>query len=251
MRRTSIMRMLTAMIVALPGLAAAKGPVLTVESGPSKNALVELYTSEGCSSCPPADRWLSSLAPNVTRDRIVPLSLHVDYWNYIGWADPFSDARFSQRQHARGGERIYTPEVFLDGEEVSREAFGERVAKVTATPAMAKIRVEATVGEEAIDLAIRAARSDGKRDAQVFIAACENNLVSRVERGENRGSELRHDFVVRKWVGPVKMSGGEIEERLSVGVDRSWKRKDLGVVIFVEDLASGKVLQVVRLPLVQ
>ncbi len=246
------MRMLSAMIFASSfsgGLAAAKGPTFSADSGPSKNLLLELYTSEGCSSCPPADRWLSSLAPTVSRDRLVPLSLHVDYWNQLGWSDPFSDARFSARQHALGGERIYTPELFLDGEEASREALAERVAKLAAAPAVARIHVEATLGDDTIDLEIRAARSDGKKEAQLFVALYESNLSSAVRSGENRGRELRHDFVVRRFLGPLKWIDGEVTLHPSIALDRSWKRADLGIVVFAEEVPGGKILQALRLPL--
>jgi hypothetical protein len=82
-------------------------------------ALVELYTSEGCNSCPPADRWLSSLLSRHGSTRVVPLSLHVDYWDYIGWSDPFAQAQFSERQRRlAGGATIYTPEVFVSAREL-------------------------------------------------------------------------------------------------------------------------------------
>ena len=84
-------------------------------------ALIELYTSEGCSSCPPADRWLSTLSSRFGPDRLIPLSLHVDYWDYIGWQDPFAQAPFSERQLAQrsAGPRACTPEVFVGLHEIN------------------------------------------------------------------------------------------------------------------------------------
>src|SRR3954447_25677509 len=88
--------------------------LLTAVSPPHKVALLELYTSEGCSSCPPADRWLNQL--KLPRDQLIPLALHVDYWDSLGWPDPFAQRLFSERQE-RLGRNPYTPESVLDGRE--------------------------------------------------------------------------------------------------------------------------------------
>ena len=110
-----------ALLCALPpGRAAAGAPVCRAESGASTVALVELYTSEGCDSCPPADRWLSSsFAPVVAGDDAVALAFHVDYWDRLGWKDRFAAAAWTKRQYAAASaarsDLVYTPQVLLQG----------------------------------------------------------------------------------------------------------------------------------------
>jgi len=104
---------------------AAPATVCQRSSPPHTVALVELFTSEGCSSCPPADRWLSTFASRYGPEQVVPLSLHVNYWDYIGWQDPFAQAPFSERQRQlaqrSASPRVYTPEVFVGLREINRQ----------------------------------------------------------------------------------------------------------------------------------
>lgn len=215
--------------------------------------LVELYTSEGCSSCPPADRWLSQLVPG----RIVPLALHVDYWDYIGWRDRFAQARFSQRQrdmvNRSGGRVVYTPQVMLDGRDFrgwhSPTAFDEAVRQRAARPLQAKL-VLAVENKAAAGWSARLTGEvlPRKGRAEAYLALYENGLVSAVEAGENRGARLRHDYVVRQWVGPLPVAAdGRIAHNVEFihrdGVDF----KHAGVAAFVQDAASGEVLQAVAI----
>ena len=109
-----------AMFVNAPALAATCGPAIAAKSGTVTGTIVELYTSEGCDSCPPADKWFSTL--NAARDGVVPLAFHVDYWDYIGWKDRFAKSLFTQRQRdavTRQGSRVsYTPQLMLDGRDL-------------------------------------------------------------------------------------------------------------------------------------
>src|SRR5689334_18662425 len=133
--------------LATAGAAHAAAPACSAYTGPHTTALVELYTSEGCDSCPPADHWLSSLFSQGFRpDQVVPLALHVDYWDYIGWKDPFGRAEFSVRQRKLAAMRrpvvVYTPQVVLQGQDFRRWAsgdFAERVARINASAARARI----------------------------------------------------------------------------------------------------------------
>ena len=136
--------------LAAAGIQAQPG-ACTATSGPGIAALVELYTSEGCSSCPPADRWLSTLRESGPGPgRLVPLSLHVDYWDYIGWRDPFALPLFSARQRELAGIHrarvVYTPQVVLSGKDYrgwgSGSRFAEAVRAVNATAARARITLE-------------------------------------------------------------------------------------------------------------
>jgi hypothetical protein len=127
---------LAASILALAGAAHSAGPACSTYSGPHTTALVELYTSEGCDSCPAADHWLSSLfARGFMPDQVVPLALHVAYWDYMGWKDPFAKGEFSARQRRLAQMRrpviVYTPQVLLQGQDFRRWASDAFAAEVT------------------------------------------------------------------------------------------------------------------------
>jgi hypothetical protein len=229
-------------------------------SGPGTAALVELYTSEGCSSCPPADRWLSSLgAGDLVPGRVVPLALHVDYWDYIGWKDPYAKREFSLRQRKLSQLQrmalVYTPQVVLQGRDFRRwgtPAFDAAVAKIIAQPAKARIslsvqqgtgralRVEA--GAELLDPAQKA-------DAALYLAAYENRLSSSVTAGENRGRTLAHDYVVLEWEGPLAFGPeSRILERRDLALLPRATPGTSGVVGFVQNRRTAEVLQALMLP---
>jgi hypothetical protein len=249
---------------------AADGAACSVRSGSQAAALVELYTSEGCSSCPPADRQLGALAQVLAPDaQAVPLALHVDYWDSIGWKDPFAQAVFSDRHDRRVRENhhtvVYTPHFFVDGLELREggAALRAAVAQANARKAQASLAVlvrpdggsaiTATVDAQADpapdtaeDPAADPAARLGAGPAVLYLALAQNGLVSDVTRGENRGTRLQHDHVVREWVGPLALDGGtaHVAHRfvLPAGTDRS----HFEVVAFVEDSRSGRVLQALR-----
>jgi hypothetical protein len=224
------------------------------QSGPNRAALVELYTSEGCSSCPPADQTLShlkqALDPAVA---VVPLALHVDYWDYLGWTDPFAQADFAMRQRwlADVSHRgvVYTPEFFVSGTELDswQKDLRHEVLRVNACPAEAQIQIEASLDpkDELILSAQATARSSGDRRA-LYVAVAESGLLSQVTRGENGGATLAHDHVVRAWVGPVPLAGGTGRVHREIALPASWNRAQLEIVGFVEDGRSGRILQAVE-----
>ena len=216
-------------------------------------ALLELYTSEGCNSCPPADQWLSRLArdgPGI--DSVVPLAFHVDYWDRLGWKDRFAAAAFSERQYAlarqAGGRAVYTPGVFLNFREFrgwGSLRFGEALRAVNARPARADIRLGLdTAGAQLEIEADFVLKTPG--DARGFVALYENRLSTAVKAGENRGVTLRHDFVVRDWFGPLEVRG-KAELRRTLALQRHWKPQDLGLAAFVQDGAGREVLQATAL----
>ncbi len=256
MPRLTVVLGLLAAGLALPAQAApcaATSPERTV-------ALVELYTSEGCDSCPPADRWLSSLgAKGYAPGRVVPIALHVDYWDYIGWKDPYAKPIFTGRQRKMAqlarSALVYTPQVLLQGKDFRRwgsAAFDEALAKINAKPAAARIALaleaaskdafEVQAGAEVLDPAQRG-------EAALYLASYENKLVSRVTAGENRGRTLAHDFVVFEWVGPLEFRGApSLSERRSLPLLPGAVAKHSGVVAFVQNRASAEVLQALMLP---
>jgi hypothetical protein len=239
-----------------PGLAAQCNAV----SGPQTAALVELYTSEGCSSCPPADRWLSSLASgNKVPTRVVPLALHVDYWDYIGWKDPYAKREFSLRQRKLSQLQrmalVYTPQVVLQGRDFrgwGTAAFDSAVAKIVSQPAKARISLsvrQATAHGLDVESAAQLLDAAQQADAALYLAAYENRLSSTITAGENRGRTLAHDYVVLEWAGPFAFGPrGQIVERREVPLLPRAAAGHSGVVAFVQNRRTSEVLQALMLP---
>ena len=252
--------MTVALAFAFTFAAHAAGPACSTYSGPHTTALVELYTSEGCDTCPPADHWLSSLfAQGFRPDQVVPLALHVDYWDYIGWKDPFARGEFSVRQRKLAQMKrpviVYTPQVLLQGRDFARWSGGEfagEVKRINSRPARARIALTIrAVAPEAIHAEFSAMLIDPgeKKDAAVYLAAYENRLASDVAAGENRGRRLEHDFVVREWIGPIGFGEGlKLEERRALPLLRGANAKNLGVAAFVQNRSTSEVLQALMLP---
>jgi len=259
------MRLLLALLVVIPGLPAlAQSPSCTAQSQAGTTALVELYTSEGCDSCPPADRWLSGLgARGLVPGRVVPIALHVDYWDYIGWKDPYAKPEFTLRQrlHAqlKRSRLVYTPQVLLQGQDFrgwSSGAFEQELAWINARPAAARIALTiaaARPGAFEVETAVEVLDPAQRADAALFLATYGSRLLSEVRAGENRGRTLAHDFVVFEWQGPLALGAvGKLLDRRALsllpkargGQDRAHS----GVVAFVQNRASGEVLQALMLP---
>ncbi len=233
---------------------AASSPAHTV-------ALVELYTSEGCDSCPPADRWLSGLGGRgYGPSRVVPLSLHVDYWDYIGWKDPYAKPAFSGRQRKLTQLQrlafVYTPQVMLQGQDFRRwrsEAeFAAAVSRINSGPARARLalRIEA-LRQDALVVAVDAELLDAahRKDAALYLATYENRLAGSVTAGENRGKRLSHDYVVLDWQGPFDFAAGaRRSERREVPLLPRAVPAHSGVVAFAQNRRTLEVLQALMLP---
>ena len=236
----------------------------TAHSAATTTALVELYTSEGCDSCPPADRWLSSLgSKGYALDRVVPIALHVDYWDYIGWKDPYARQAFSARQRkmaalARAAV-VYTPQVLLQGRDFGDwnrgtdpgAAFSQQVAKINARPARARIALALdTRNRDFLEVEASADLLEGTppADLALYLGAYENKLVSEVKAGENRGRTLPHDYVVLQWTGPFDFQGSRLAERQRLALLPKAVPANSGVVAFVQNKATGEVLQALMLP---
>jgi hypothetical protein len=252
------------MRIALGVLAAAfaasvQGGQCVAKSGPNTAALVELYTSEGCSSCPPADRWLSSLsAQGYVPERVVPLALHVDYWDYIGWKDRYAKHEFSLRQRKLTQLQrlalVYTPQVMLQGQDFrgwGTPAFEQALVKINARPARAEIALELLAGGSgtfAVHVSAAVREAAQAEDAGLYLAAYESRLESRVSAGENRGRTLAHDHVVLEWQGPLAFSGSKIDQERALQLLPGAQRANSGVVAFVQNRRTAEVLQVLMLP---
>ena len=258
------MRIAAWALAGLAGMAAWAGPgeaaTCRAASAGHTTALVELYTSEGCDSCPPADRWMSSLASRgFAPDKVVPMALHVDYWDYIGWKDPYGKRQFSGRQRKMAAlarsALVYTPQVVLQGRDFRQwgsPAFAEAVARINAQPARARIALVLETGKSAVfSVEASAELLDGepRRKPALYLASYENRLVSDVLAGENRGKTLAHDYVVMEWVGPVEFKGGRhLVERRDLPLLPKAVSGNSGVAAFVQDQATGEVLQALMLP---
>lgn len=169
----------------------------TFETGETQNSLVELFTSEGCSSCPPAEKWLSGLKSNQDLwKKIIPLAFHVDYWDRLGWRDRFAKPEFTSRQQdyaaAWGGDSVYTPAFVVNGKEW-RGWFGGSAVPTSSTR-VGVLRVSlANNGKLTTTFVPDTAKP---RTLAFNVALLGNELESDVKRGENSGRKLRHDFVV-------------------------------------------------------
>ena len=231
-------------LLAMASAHAVAGNACIVRSGTQVMPLVELYTSEGCSSCPPADRWLSA---SVRDDDANFLAFHVDYWDAIGWPDRFASPRFSRRQRMRvdavGQRTVYTPQVMV-GDEVqaswrSAGAWRKTLARArrTATAALTMRLVPNASGWQAtIGAAPLGAVPAG---ATLWVARYIDGQASDVRAGENRGATLHHDRVVRQLSGPWPLPlSGALSRQLELPAESApW-----GLTAFVQD-ARGDVLQ--------
>jgi hypothetical protein len=240
------------MLYGTRGVAAEEG---AVPHGGAVPVLVELFTSEGCSSCPPADAALLTLATEqaVPGAEVIPLEEHVDYWNRLGWTDPFSSRAFSARQDAYGEvsgfRQIYTPQMIVDGrtELVGSDLTRARQAVGDATRSFkTSIRIMGTrntLSGDILNVRIESAPFDGgAEEPELWAAITEDGLSTDAFGGENRGRRLRHGAVVRvlQMVGRLGASGGTAEARFRIGKD--WSRERLRVVAFVQDRTTRRVL---------
>jgi hypothetical protein len=238
----------------------------SASSGPGKAALVELYTSEGCSSCPGADQQLSRLQTAVDADaRLVPIALHVPYWDDIGWKDPYAQPGFVTRQRAlvaaNAQRTLYTPQFFVSGSEARDwpKSLREQVRRVNAQAAALSLDVAVTphTGAPTLNtLMLRTtvqARQTLMAGTELYLALTENALVSQVLRGENTGVTLHHDHVVRAWIGPIALpalsTGDSFDVSRTVNLRAGWQRDRLALVAFAQQPQQGAVLQAVQAPL--
>jgi hypothetical protein len=224
-------------------------------SGAERIPVLELYTSEGCDSCPPADRWLSGVAAaQLAPGKVAPLALHVDYWNQLGWPDRFAQPRFSERQRELARLKkagfVFTPQILLDGQDYRRGWIRDDVSMALAgihrsrPAADLELRIEPGADKLAASANAKLNATPSVPTAHAFLALTESRLVTNVRAGENRGKRLEHDFVVRELVGPVAFADGPalaLAHEFKLGAD--WKRHQLAVAVFVQDRATGATLQ--------
>jgi hypothetical protein len=255
MRRLEILAAL-----ALLGLAAAltssagpgSAPAPTTAAAPAARPVVlELFTSQGCSSCPPADRLLARLGEQ-SGGAIIPLAFHVDSWNYLGWRDPFSRREWSLRHEAYTralGELPYTPQAVVAGrasvrgadEKAIRLAVLEAAAKPAADLALA---LAPTATEIGVTTVVELPSPLAERKLDLLLALFETGLETPVERGENGGRTLRNDYVVRRLERAARLKAGapsRSEHRATLKLDPDWEPARLGVAALLQDPASFEI----------
>ena len=234
----------------VPASYAANG--CAVKSGPATAALVELYTSEGCSSCPAADRQLNGLRRALDPAAVVvPLALHVTYWDQIGWKDVFAQKAFDARQawllESALHKVAYTPQFFVNGSELRdwRADLPAAVRRTNAVPAALTITLK-TAAADAGSLLLEATVNapDQRTAGALYVVLSESALVSQVLRGENRGAMLRHDATARLWLGPFALAGGSAHLRQQVALPTGWRRELLQAAAFVQG-PDARILQAV------
>jgi len=212
--------------------------------------LVELFTAQGCSTCPPADRLLSAMGsdPDLSK-QVVPLAFHVDYWNTSSWRDRFSDAAWTKRQNdyviGAGGTQVYTPQMVIAG---GKQCIGSDVKCIkegveTATAqAQGTVTVVPTTRGDQVEVAVTAQLPAGQRALDVMVALYESGLDTEVSGGENAHKTLHDDYVVRRLQRAFKVSGaGEKKDSVTLRLDKDWQRGSLGVAVFLQDPKTHQI----------
>lgn len=246
------------LLTGLTGAVAFCAPAARGDASARTPVLVELFTSEGCSSCPPADALLTRLVTDqpIEGVEVVGLSLHVDYWNRLGWVDPFSKSQFTDRQNDYatiwGVSRIYTPQAVVDG---SKEFVGSdwAVARESIRAAATTPKVPVTIGVDAqasgsdrVTLRISVSPSRARASqVDVLLAVAEDGLVSDVRRGENADRRLSHVGVVRalRRIARVDAVKG-LATTQTLRLDAGWRLDRVRLVVFVQDPVSRHVVGV-------
>lgn len=223
--------------VAIASQAVAGATTCNATSGLTVPTVVELYTSEGCNSCPPADQWLSSLKG---QPGVVSLAFHVDYWDRLGWKDRFADPTYTQRQtevSTRGGGKfVYTPQVVVDGADYRGWPGLPRRASRPAT-------VQLTLAQDGSAYVARVVRGPGApMRMAAFWVVTEDGHVSQVKAGENTGATLHHDAVVRDYRAVASVGDAPLRFEPRPLADPARPRR---VQLVVTDAESGRPVQAV------
>lgn len=245
-----------ALLTMLAGVAVVAAPTAPNTRPAAVPILIELFTSEGCSSCPPADTWLERLdsAQPIPGAEAIVLSEHVDYWNHDGWKDPYSSSLLTERQsgyeRALGLSQSYTPQVLVDGSHELQLGDQKQANQVLVRAAAASM-IPVTIGAISVEgdapgllrAHIDVAAAQQKHRADIYAAIALDHAESQVLHGENGGRRLTHVAVVRDL---VKIGQLEKEESFSKDIQLKLKPgmdpKDLRLVVFVQEPGFGNVL---------
>ena len=239
--------LISCLMASIPVYAAEK---ITVMSSGQQTAVLELYTSEGCSSCPPADRWLAALV-EVPKDDldVLALSFHVDYWDYLGWKDRFGSPRYTSRQRQLGSNNnqrtIYTPEFFVDGKEArgTRKVL-DKIRSANKQQAQIQLKLSISKSSNALQIELQSVTPDAvDKPLQHRYFVYENQLMSDVTRGENSGERLFHQQVVR-YMSPELDLKDNNQHKITINPE--WRLDNIGVAALVTGPGNKNYLQVVH-----
>lgn len=223
------------------------------ESGLYQAHLLELYTSEGCSSCPPAEAWLASISPSeLNQLSVIPLAFHVTYWDYIGWKDKFAQKQFDRRQRKmvleEGGRTVYTPQFFIDSQTQRGIAsiLNKRLIKNQKITSVLKIK--ASLNEKSqtlkLDISLKQLSPDIDDVVRLSVVSYENAIQSAIKAGENAGRVSLHQYVVRELqTALVSLKELKTREFIFNKAAKNWS----GMVVFVE--SGNKVIEALNIPL--
>ena len=231
----------------------ASHAVAPTNTSPAVPVLVELFTSEGCSSCPPADALLEKLDTQpFPGGQMIVLSEHVDYWNHIGWTDPYSSSAYSQRQSAYGRtfglDSVYTPQMVVDGSDefagsdigAARKAF-DKAIRTEKIP----VRISnATIEGHTLHAHVQAEASvSHPRHVDTFLVVALDHAESQVAKGENAGHRLTHVAVVRSLTKIGKLEPGKpLSEDVSVELDPVSAARNLRIIAFLQEHGQARIL---------
>jgi hypothetical protein len=236
---------IAALALPAPGNARVAAPETAGASG--SPVVVELFTSQGCSTCPPADRLLSQLGTGAEAGQVIALAFHVDYWNRFGWSDPFSAADWSARQakydRALHVEGPYTPELVVNGRSEcvgsKRDEVMRQIAAARAAEPAGKVSIAAaTLTGRNLVVKVEARLERPAHGLDLWVALTQSGLTTAVNAGENKAATLHDDFVVRQLKKAFSLPGKPGAERsgeVKLGVDPGWDPSRLAVVAFLQD----------------
>lgn len=223
---------------------------IIISSNGQQTAVLELYTSEGCSSCPSADRWLAALVelPNDELD-VLALAFHVDYWDYLGWKDRFGSPRYTSRQRQLGSNNnqrtIYTPEFFVDGKEArgTRNVL-DKIRSANKQQAQIQLKLSISKSSNALQIELQSVTPDAvDKPLRHRYFVYENQLMSDVTRGENSGERLFHQQVVRYMSPELDLKDNN---RHKITINPEWRLDNIGVAALVTEPGNENYLQVVH-----
>ena len=238
------------LIMSLMASPAFAAETIIISSNGQQTAVLELYTSEGCSSCPSADRWLAALVelPNDELD-VLALAFHVDYWDYLGWKDRFGSPRYTSRQRQLGSNNnqrtIYTPEFFVDGKEArgTRNVL-DKIRSANKQQAQIQLKLSISKSSNALQIELQSVTPDAvDKPLRHRYFVYENQLMSDVTRGENSGERLFHQQVVRYMSPEIDLKDNN---RHKITINPEWRLDNIGVAALVTEPGNENYIQVVH-----
>lgn len=253
-----INKLLVLLFLSLPLL--AYGQNWQASSGEKHVALLEMFVSEGCGLCPAAEKYVNNLPEKgISEDQLIVLAFHIDYLNSRkGWIDQFASPVFTGRQkqlaHLNRYQHVFTPELVVSGETV--HSWREQLIDVIGflNNYQSDVDINLQVGKQNntlhIDSQLQVAGEANRQHSKLYLAVTEDNVFSEVRGGDNAGRDFNHQNLVRTWLGPFDLDeDGSSQVQQTIELADDWQRDQLSVIVVVQNLSDGYVLQALALPL--